>query len=96
MLHDFMFRVFRWLDFPAEVLHFLEALYFANSCDLLWEGVLYPGFTATRGVRQGCPLSPLLFVIAADLLIRRLYWLIPDIEVGAFADDTAVAVNDFL
>ena len=55
-----------------------------------------PRFTATSGVRQGSPLSPLLFAIASDVLPRCLKDKPPDCLIRAFADDTAIVTSDFV
>ena len=48
-----------------------------------------------RGVKQGCPLSPLLFLVAYDPLLESLARN-PKIRLFAFADDIAVFTDSVL
>ena len=91
----FLLEVLRFVGFPDSALRLIEALYFDHvGCPTLAgaEGDVFP---LSAGIRQGCPLSPLLFVLVIDVLMERLLRLLPDAVVMAFADDHALISRHF-
>ena len=72
----------------------VAALYHDQHCRVSLAGTTFDGFTITSGIRQGCPLSPLLFAAVTDLLLRILSKRFPTLVARAFADDTAAVSAD--
>ena len=91
---SYMFDLLAKLGVPSNALNMIRALYDNNRCIVQTNGVQVDGFQMTAGVRQGCPLSPLLYAICAELLIERIRMEIPTALVRAYADDTAVLIQN--
>ena len=72
----------------------LKAFYDGNRCDISFKGGRYKGFPMKAGVRQGCPLSPLIFAICADLLLAKITKELPTATTRAYADDTAIVIRN--
>ncbi|KAL3693517.1 hypothetical protein R1sor_007168 [Riccia sorocarpa] len=68
---DFRWAVLLHLDFPQTFISAARALQENADSRILLNGQLLAPFTVSRGVRQGCPLSPLLYVIASIPVINR-------------------------
>jgi len=93
--HAFLRQSLSGIGLPEHALAFIDALYSHNNCNIAYKGNTYKGFGMHCGVRQGCPLSPLLFAAAVDILLRRLDQMIRNGVIRAFADDIGMVVEDF-
>lgn len=88
--HQWIFSVLDKAGFPPWVVFFIKntllevkvAPFFGKATNV-WIDIL-------RGVKQGCPLSPLIFLVAFDPLLSALSSL-PNIRTFAFADDLAIS-----
>ena len=93
----------KFFNFGPDLLNWFTVLYNQVSSCVLNNGHASEFFLLQRGVRQGCPLSGLLFVIGIELFARALKndHTIKGIEVEQkeikvtqYADDTTVFVRD--
>lgn len=69
---EFTLKVMQKLDFPQKWINWIDMAIFRGSSQVLINGQLRRRLLLRRGVRQGNPLSPQLFIIAFDFLARYL------------------------
>lgn len=70
--HKFMLRVLGKMGFPASVVKWVDLLYKNIQSRVLVNGVLSKVIPIKCGVRQGCPLSPILFICCLEPLVNVL------------------------
>ena len=93
--HAYMRRCLEGFGMPSACLQTLDALYDAGRCVVSAGGDLLPGFDVGDGIRQGCPLSPLIFATVMDLLLRILALRLGSgVQIRAFADDIGIVLTD--
>lgn len=83
--HTFLFKTLRAYGIPDHILQAIRYLLTDLRTNLtrpFAEGHI----KITCGVKQGCPLAPLLFVLLIDTIIRKLQDS-PQVTIGGFADD---------
>ena len=102
---DFLYATLRTMGFGPSFLQWVATFYNQPQASVQVNGFFTPFFTLSRGVRQGCPLSPLLYIITAEVLaanIRacpRIKGLpLPGMEseffkISQYADDTTICVT---
>jgi hypothetical protein len=56
---------------PTKIISLIEKSYDAFECSVLHDGMTTTPFNTISGVRQGCLLSPLLFLIVMDAVVNR-------------------------
>ena len=89
----FLLRALEHIGLPPGALSVIKALYDCCSCVLCFAGERWTGFRQKVGIRQGCPLSPLLFATVMDLFLRHLRRSDLKGTVRAYADDISVVVS---
>ena len=66
--HQVILQVMKHKGFSDRWINWIENILSSGSSSVILNGIPGKPFKCKRGVRQGDPLSPLLFVLAADLL----------------------------
>ena len=103
--HSFLFAVMRKMGFCLKFISLIKTLYNDILSTCLVNGHLSNQFDIKRGVRQGCPLSMILYVFSQEPLYRAFKatnqiqtFNIPcrNIKMLGFADDTSLFVNSDL
>ena len=101
--HDFLFRALEAFNFGPSFVRWIRILYEKSELAILNNGLSSEWIHPSRAVRQGCPISGLLFVLAvetfadklrncnevAGILINRM-----EIKISQYADDTTIFVRD--
>ena len=64
----YLFFVLEKFGFDSQFIAWIKLLYASPSASVHTNGIRSPPFSLQRGTRQGCPLSPLLFIIAIEPL----------------------------
>ena len=105
----YMFGIMNKMGIPNGLIRWVRTLYSNPSSSIIINNFLTEPFGVTRGIRQGCPLSPLLYTICAEglaCLIRNNNnikgFVLPDssqtLNLIQHADDTTIFLtnnNDF-
>ncbi len=101
---DFMRATLSTMGFGPSFISWVNLFYNRVQSAVNVNGYLSPFFFLSRGVRQGCPLSPLLYVLVSEVLacnIRcnpRISGLVrPDLSplspISQYADDTSLILS---
>ena len=66
--HHFLFSLLEELRFKESFIRWIQTLHNNANGKVINYGWISEQFSIKRGVRQGCPLSALLFIIVAEIL----------------------------
>lgn len=103
---DFLLNVFEAMNFPEKFIHWINLCISTASFSVQVNGELAGFFQSGRGLRQGCSLSPYLFIICMNVLSKLLDKAAAERRIGyhpkckqirlthlCFADDLMVFVD---
>lgn len=99
---DFMIETLKEVGYGEKICRWIGALYSRPSARVKVNGILSEPFNMYNGTRQGCPISPMLFLLALEPLLMRIRQN-PDIrgvnivgaeyKLAAFADDILLYIT---
>ena len=70
--HNFLFQLLQRFHFKDSFIRWIKVLYTNASGKVTNHGWITQNFKIEQGVRQGCPLSALLFVLIAEVMTKKI------------------------
>ena len=105
LLHPYLWKILEKFAFPDEMINMIRILYEDAPTSVIVNGVISSPFLVTRGVRQGDPMSCILFdlgiePLAANIRASNIWGIdVPNLDekvkVSLFADDTTVILTEY-
>ena len=69
---SFLFSTLSKMGFGDSFIKWIRVLYRSPRCSVMVNGHISPFVFPSRGVRTGCPLSPLLYVLSMEVLAYNI------------------------
>ena len=101
--HPFMIRTLQKEGIEGTYHNIIKAIYDKPTANIILNGEKLKAFPLKSGIRQGCPLSPLLFNIVLEVLstairaekeIKRIYIGKEEVKLSLFADDMILYIEN--
>ena len=70
--HPFMIKTLSKVGIKGAFLNIIKAIYERTTTNIILNGQKFRVFPLRSGIRQGCPLSPLLFNIVLEVLATAI------------------------
>ncbi|CAG8742246.1 20574_t:CDS:2, partial [Gigaspora rosea] len=98
--HRYLRMVLNKMNFDKKYVNIVNALFLSQQAYIMDSGLLSELFRVERDVCQEDPLSPLLYILAIELLLKHIYKKIYGIEIKnqcfnimAYADDLTIGIG---
>ena len=99
---SFIWKTLSSFNFGSSLINWIKLCYRNIESCVLNNGWASNYFTPERGVRQGCPLSPYIFILCAEVLaneirankdIKGITVCGKEIKISQYADDTTMILD---
>ena len=99
---SFIWKTLDYFNFAPSLISWIQLCYRNIQSCVLNNGWASNYFTPERGVRQGCPLSPYIFILCAEILaakirrnndIKGITVCGNEIKISQYADDTTMILD---
>ncbi|MCP3681452.1 MAG: reverse transcriptase family protein [bacterium] len=103
---EFVFEALKGYNFGEKFISWIKTIYNSSKAhsSVQVNNFVSASFSVTRGIRQGCPLSPTLYVLVAetvanyirrDILVRGVQIFQEEQKLNSYADDITLILRNF-